>query len=146
MQPYHVIDDGRWAGKRLGPRVVNSYPFRSLLDHGAHLTFGSDWTVAPIDPILGLYAAVTRRTLDDKNPGGWIPEQKISLEEALRGYTVSNAYGMFAEHSRGMLRAGYRADLVLLEKDLFGIPPEDIAGVGVRVTVVGGRVGFEATP
>jgi len=142
MQPYHAIDDGRWAGKRLGARVVNSYVFRSLLDHGAHLTFGSDWTVAPIDPILGIYAAVTRRTLDDKNPGGWIPEQKITLEEALRAYTSANAYGVFAEATRGVIRPGYRADLTLLEKDLFAIPPEEIANVQIRATIVGGRVGY----
>jgi predicted amidohydrolase YtcJ len=146
MQPYHAIDDGRWAGKRLGPRVVNSYVFRSLLDHGAHLTFGSDWTVAPIDPILGIYAAVTRRTLDDKNPGGWIPEQKITLEEALRAYTSANAYGVFAEATRGMVRPGFRADLTLLEKDLFTIPPEEIANVQVRATIAGGRVGYQSSP
>jgi predicted amidohydrolase YtcJ len=146
MQPYHVIDDGRWAGKRLGPRVVNSYVFRSVLDHGAHLTFGSDWTVAPIDPILGIYAAVTRRTLDDKNPGGWIPEQKITLEEALRAYTSANAYGVFAEATRGVIKPGYRADLTLLEKDLFAIPPEEIANVQIRATIVGGKVGYESSP
>jgi predicted amidohydrolase YtcJ len=125
MQPFHIIDDGRWAGKRLGPRVVNSYVFRSLLDRGGHLTFGSDWSVAPIDPILGLYGAVTRRTLDDKNPGGWVPEQKITLDEALKAYTSANAYGVFAEGTRGMIKPGFRADLVLLEKDLFAIPPEE---------------------
>ena len=98
MQPYHAIDDGRWAAKRIGPQLLETtYAFRSLLDDGAHLTFGSDWTVAPIDPLLGIYAAVTRRTLDDKNPGGWFPAQKITVEEALRAYTVANAYGVFAE-------------------------------------------------
>jgi predicted amidohydrolase YtcJ len=145
MQPYHVIDDGRWAGKRLGARVVNSYVFRSLLDHHVHLAFGSDWTVAPIDPILGLYAAVTRRTLDGKNPGGWIPEQKISLDEALHAYTTGNAYGVFAESTRGMLKPGYRADLVLLDQDLFSIPPEAIEAAKVRTTVTGGKVVYQAT-
>ncbi len=145
MQPYHVIDDGRWAEKRLGPvRVHDSYVFRSLLDHGARLAFGSDWTVAPIDPILGLYAAVTRRTLDDKNPGGWLPEQKISLDEALQAYTRGNAYGVFAEGTRGMIKPGYRADLVVLDQDLFTIPPEAIESAQVRVTVVGGKVVYEA--
>jgi predicted amidohydrolase YtcJ len=145
MQPYHVIDDGRWAEKRLGPvRVHDSYVFRSLLDKGARLAFGSDWTVAPIDPILGLYAAVTRRTLDGKNPGGWLPEQKISLDEALRAYTGGNAYGVFAEKTRGMIKKGYRADLVLLDQDLFSIKPEAIESAQVRVTVVGGKVVYEA--
>ena len=98
MQPYHAIDDGRWAEKRIGPeRIKTTYAFRTLLDKRAHLAFGSDWTVAPIEPILGIYAAVTRRTLDGKNPNGWIPDQKISVEEALRAYTAGNAYGVFAE-------------------------------------------------
>lgn len=144
MQPYHLSDDGRWAGKRLGSRVVDSYVFRSLLDHKVHLAFGSDWTVAPIDPLLGIWAAVTRRTLDGKNPGGWIPEQKISLDEALHAYTTGNAYGVFAEATRGMLKPGYRADLVLLDQDLFSIPPEAIETARVRATVAGGKVVFQA--
>ncbi len=144
MQPYHVIDDGRWAGKRLGSRVSDSYVFRSLLDAKARLVFGSDWTVAPLDPILGLYAAVTRRTLDGKNPGGWLPAEKISLDDALRAYTVTNAYGVFAETTRGILKPGYRADLVLLDQDLFGIPPEAIETARIRATVAGGRVVYQA--
>lgn len=144
MQPLHLSDDGRWAGKRLGARVIDSYVFRSLLDHHAHLAFGSDWTVAPIDPLLGIWAAVTRRTLDGKNPGGWIAEQKISLDEALHAYTTGNAYGVFAEATRGMLKPGYRADLVLLDQDLFGIPPEAIATARVRATVTGGTVVYQA--
>lgn len=145
MQPYHAADDGRWAGKRLGPeRVRNSYVFRSLLDANARLAFGSDWTVAPIDPMLGLAAAVTRRTLDGANPGGWIPEQKISLDEALRAYTVNNAFAVFAEANRGMLRRGYKADLVLLDRDLTTIRPEDIGNAQVRATIVDGRVVYEA--
>lgn len=144
MQPYHAIDDGRWAGKRLGMRVINSYVFRSLIDHHVHLAFGSDWTVAPIDPILGIYAAVTRRTLDAKNPGGWIPEQKISVEEALRSYTAENAYGVFAESHRGRLVPGHRADLVLLDHDLFTMPPEEIGTTMVRATITGGRVVYQA--
>jgi predicted amidohydrolase YtcJ len=144
MQPYHVIDDGRWAGKRLGSRVTDSYIFRSLLDGGVRLAFGSDWNVAPLDPIAGIYAAVTRRTLDGKHPEGWIPEQKISVEESLRAYTVSNAYAVFAEATRGMLRPGYRADLVLLDKDLFTIPPTEIEQTTVRVTVAGGQIVYQA--
>ena len=113
MQPYHLIDDGRWAEKRLGPtRIHDAYVFRDLLNLHAHLAFGSDWTVAPIDPILGLYAAVTRRTLDGKNPGGWLPDQKITLEEALRSYTAEVAYANFAERTRGKLTPGRKADLV----------------------------------
>jgi predicted amidohydrolase YtcJ len=144
MQPYHAIDDGRWAEKRIGPqRIKTTYPFRSLLDNGARLAFGSDWTVAPIDPLLGIYAAVTRRTLDGKHPKGWVPEEKITVEEALRAYTTSNAWGVYAERSRGKLSPGYQADLVLLDQDLTAIPPETIDRAGVRTTVVGGKVVFQ---
>jgi predicted amidohydrolase YtcJ len=143
MQPYHAIDDGRWAEKRIGPeRIKTTYAFRSLIDQGAHLAFGSDWTVAPIDPLLGIYAAVTRRTLDGKHPDGWVPEERITVEEALRAYTVQNAYAVFSERTRGKLAPGYLADLVLLDHDLTAISPEDIERVGVVATVVGGKVVF----
>ncbi len=143
MQPYHALDDGRWAEKRIGAdRLKTTYAFRSLLDGGAHLGFGSDWTVAPMDPLLGIYAAVTRRTLDGKHPNGWIPEQKISVEEGLRAYTEGNAFGVYAEGSRGKLAPGYLADLVVLDQDLTVIPPEAIQRVGVRATVVSGKVVF----
>jgi predicted amidohydrolase YtcJ len=145
MQPAHLIDDGNWAGKRLGrDRVSHSYVFRSLLDQGAALAFGSDWSVAPMDPILGIYAAVTRRSADGKHPNGWVPEQKISVEEALRAYTAGGAYGVFAEGRRGRLIPGYLADLVLLDRDLTRIPPEEIAQARVRRTVMGGKVVFPA--
>jgi hypothetical protein len=145
MQPYHAIDDGRWAEKRIGPaRIHNMYVFRTLLDRKAHLAFGSDWMVAPNDPLLGIWAAVTRRTLDGKNPGGWIPEQRISLDEALHAYTTGNAYGVFAEATRGMLKPGYRADLVVLDQDLFSIPPEAIETARVRATVAGGKLVYQA--
>jgi predicted amidohydrolase YtcJ len=145
MQPYHVIDDGRWAEKRIGPeRTRTTYAFRSLLDRGAVLAFGSDWTVAPIDPLLGIYAAVTRRTLDGKNPDGWVPQEKISVEEALLAYTAGNAYGVFAEDRRGKLAPGYLGDLVLIDRDLTRIPPEEIERAAVRATIVGGRVVYQA--
>lgn len=145
MQPYHAIDDGRWAEKRIGPeRIKTTYAFRSLLDSGAHLAFGSDWTVAPIDPLLGIYAAVTRRTLDGKHPNGWIPQEKITVEEALRAYTSSNAYGVFADTRRGRLAPGYAADFVVLNQDLTAIPPETIDRVAVLSTVIGGQVVFSS--
>jgi predicted amidohydrolase YtcJ len=144
MQPYHVIDDGRWAERRIGPtRIKTTYAFRSLLDQGGHLAFGSDWTVAPMDPILGIYAAVTRRTLDGKHPEGWVPEQKITVEEALPAYTAGNAYGIFAERSRGKLAPGYLADMVVLDQDLTAIPASAIEHVAVVATVVGGRIVFQ---
>jgi predicted amidohydrolase YtcJ len=141
MQPYHAIDDGRWAEKRIGPeRIKTTYAFRSLLDDDAVLAFGSDWTVAPIEPLLGIYAAVTRRTLDGKNPRGWVPEEKITVEEALRAYTAGNAYGVFAEDRRGRIAPGYLADLVLLDRDLTRVPPEELDQAAVKATIVGGRV------
>jgi predicted amidohydrolase YtcJ len=145
MQPYHVIDDGRWAEKRIGPeRIKTTYAFRTLIDNGAHLAFGSDWTVAPIDPILGIHAAVTRRTLDGKNPKGWVPDQKITVEEALSAYTVGNAYGVFAERSRGKLAPGYLADIVLLDRDLTAVVPEALDQAKVRTTIVGGKIVFSS--
>lgn len=145
MQPYHVIDDGRWAEKRIGPeRIKTTYAFRSLIDRKAHVAFGSDWTVAPIDPILGIYSAATRRTLDGKNPEGWIPDQEITLEETLRSYTYENAYGVFAEQRRGILKPGYLADLVLLDQDLTRVAPPQLDAVKVRGTVVGGRIVYQA--
>jgi predicted amidohydrolase YtcJ len=144
MQPYHIIDDGRWAWKRLDPaRLAGTYAMLTLLETGAHLAFGSDWTVAPLDPIKGLYAAVTRRTLDDRNPNGWIPEQKIALDQALRAYTVGVARAGFQDDRVGVLRPGMLADLVLLDRDLFRIAPETIDQAQVRATVVGGRVVYQ---
>ncbi|HYG83196.1 MAG TPA: amidohydrolase [Pyrinomonadaceae bacterium] len=144
VQPYHCIDDGRWAEKRIGPiRARGAYAFRSLLDAGAVLAFGSDWTVAPISPLLGIYAAVTRRTLDGKNPGGWVPEQKITVEEAARAYTVGSAFAEFTDDAKGTLTAGKLADLVVLSDDIFSIDPAKIEGVRVLMTIMDGRVVFE---
>ena len=145
MQPYHCIDDGRWAEKRIGPqRIQTTYAFRSLLDSGARLSFGSDWPVAPLEPLLGIYAAVTRRTLDGKNPQGWVPQQKISVEEALRCYTLHNAYGAFEEELKGSLDIGKLADVVVLDRDLFVIPPEEIQKARVLYTLVDGRIVYRA--
>lgn len=143
MQPYHAIDDGRWAEGKIGhERAKGTYAFRSLLDAGAVLTFGSDWTVAPLDPIAGIYAAVTRRTLDGKNPDGWIPEEKISVEEALRCYTVNNAYAQFRENEIGRIAPGMLADIAVLSDDLFAIAPEAIEKAKVDMTIFDGRVIF----
>jgi predicted amidohydrolase YtcJ len=144
MQPYHCADDGRWALKRIGPdRAQGTYAFRSLIDSGAELAFGSDWNVAPLDPLQGIAAAVTRRTLDGRNPDGWVPEQKISIDEAVRAYTVGSARAEFAEHHKGTLQAGMLADFVMLSRHIFAIPPEEIPGTTVQLTVVHGEVVFE---
>jgi predicted amidohydrolase YtcJ len=141
MQPYHAIDDGRWADKVIGrERARTTYAFHSLIDSGAHVAFGSDWYVAPATPIEGIYAAVTRRTLDEANPDGWVPEQKISVEEALHSYTYEGAYASFEEDKKGTLKPGMLADFVLLDRDLTTISPETIRDTKVLKTVVGGRV------
>jgi predicted amidohydrolase YtcJ len=139
MQPYHVIDDGRWAEKLIGhERAKTTYVFRAFLDSKANLVFGSDWYVAPPTPLMGIYAAVTRRTLDNKNDSGWIPEQKITVEEALRAYTINAAFASFEEGIKGSLEAGKLADFVVLEKDITTIPTPEIKDVAVLMTVVGG--------
>ena len=146
MQPYHAIDDGRWAGKRLGPeRIRYAYDFRSLLDSGATLAFGSDWPVAPLDPIMGIYAAVTRRTLDGKNPNGWVPEQKITVEQAVHAYTVGAAYAQFDEKQKGSLEPGKLADIAVLSKDIFHIDPVEIEKTRVDLTIFDGRVIYDAS-
>jgi predicted amidohydrolase YtcJ len=144
MQPYHAIDDGRWAEKYIGAdRAKTAYAFNDLLNSGATVAFGSDWFVAPPTPLEGIYAAVTRRTLDDKNPKGWIPAQKISLEQALKCYTKSGAYASFEEKIKGTLEVGKLADFVLLGADLTQIAPEQIRNVPILMTVVGGRIVYQ---
>ena len=143
MQPYHAIDDGRWAEKRIGPeRIRTTYAFRDLLDAGATVAFGSDWTVAPLDPVYGIYAAVTRRTLDGAHPEGWVPAQRITVEEALAGYTRAAAFAAFREGDLGTLEPGKYADLVVLGDDLRTTPPEQLDQVRVDLTMVGGHVVF----
>lgn len=147
MQPYHCIDDGRWAEKRIGPeRAKTTYAFRSLLDAGTTLAFGSDWDVAPMKPILGIYAAVTRRTLDGKHPDGWVPEQKITVAEAVHAYTVGSAYASFEENSKGSIEPGKLADLAVLSDDIFAIDPVKIAGTKVYMTIFDGRIVFGPIP
>ncbi|MBI4604581.1 MAG: amidohydrolase [Planctomycetes bacterium] len=144
MQPYQAADDGRWAEKRIGKaRCDTTYAFRDLLESGARLAFGSDWPVAPLSPLLGIHAAVTRRTLDGKNPGGWVPRQKISVEEALRAYTSGAAYAAFDEERLGAIRPGWLADIAVLSEDLLAVASERIDEVKVVLTVAGGRVVFE---
>src|SRR5438874_4144134 len=144
MQPYHAIDDGRWAEKRIGhERAKTTYAFRSLLDSGATLAFGTDCTVAPLNPLLTIYAAATRRTLDGKNPKGWVPEQKISVEETVRAYTAGSAYAEFQENVKGTISAGKLADLVILTQDIFKIDPKEIEKVKVVTTIMDGRVIYE---
>jgi predicted amidohydrolase YtcJ len=144
MQPYHAIDDGRWAEKRIGPeRVKGTYAFRSLLDAGVTLAFGSDWSVAPMDPLMGIYAAVTRSTLDGKHPDGWIPEQKISVAEAIKAFTMGPAFASFDEDIKGSIETGKLADIVVLSDDVLHIPPSSLNTVKVVMTIFDGRVIYE---
>jgi predicted amidohydrolase YtcJ len=145
MQPFHIIDDGRWAEGRIGKeRCASSYANRSLLDAGAKLAFGSDWPVAPLSPILGIDAAVHRRTLDGKHPEGWFPEQKISVKEALEAYTKGSAYAAFRENDLGTLETGQLADLAVLSRDILNPAERDrIPDTEVLLTMVGGRVVWE---
>lgn len=141
MQPYHCIDDGRWAEKRIGPeRIKSTYAFRTLIDTGATLAFGSDWNVAPLSPILGIYAAVTRETTDGKNPKGWVPEQKITVAEAVRAYTAGCAYAEFAERDKGTIEPGKLADFAILSHNIFSIEPDAIAKTSVVATIAGGCI------
>jgi len=141
VQPFHAIDDGRWAEVKIGKeRCRTTYAFKSLLDGGATLALGSDWPVAPLNPLIGIYAAVTRQTTDGKNPDGWFPEQKILLEEAIKGFTQNGAHAEFSEKNKGSLEAGKLADIVVLDQDLFKIAPEKIKDARVMLTIAGGKV------
>jgi predicted amidohydrolase YtcJ len=143
MQPYHAVDDGRWAEKRIGrERCRTAYAFRSLLDANARLVFGSDWDVAPLSPLAGIAAAVTRQTIDGKHPDGWFPEQKITVAEALRAYTAEGAWGAFQEGEKGTLAAGRLADFVILSRDPLAVDPAELLSIRVERTVVGGRTAF----
>ena len=144
VQPYHAIDDGRWAIKRIGDeRCKTTYPFRSFLDNGVKMCFGSDWTVAPLNPLLGIYAAVTRRTTDGANPNGWNPEQKISVKEAIECYTINNAYAAFEENEKGSITVGKLADFVVLYEDILTVDPIKIENLQVSLTVLGGKIVYE---
>lgn len=139
VQPFHAIDDGRWAIKRIGQkRLDGTYAFGSLIKSGAHVTFGSDWSVGPLDAVQGIHGAVTRETIDGANPKGWLPDQKVTVEQALHSYTVENAYAGFQERDVGRIAPGYLADIVVLDRDLTKIDPETIHETKVRKTIVGG--------
>jgi predicted amidohydrolase YtcJ len=144
VQPYHCIDDGVWAEKRIGPeRISTTHAYKSLLETGAVVAFGTDWPVAPLNPLLGIYAAVTRRTVDGKNPSGWIPEQKISVEDAIKCYTLNAAYASFEEKVKGSIEVGKLADFVVLSNDILTIDPVKIKDVEVEMTVFDGEIVYK---
>jgi predicted amidohydrolase YtcJ len=145
VQPYHAIDDGRWAEGRIGhDRSSRTYAFRTFLNHGVRLALGTDWNVAPLNPMLTLYAATTRATLDGKNPGGWFPEQKLTIKEAIEAYTMGSAYAEFQDTMKGSITPGKLADMVLLSDDVLSIDPVKIRDVKVQKTWVGGKLVYDA--
>ena len=146
VQPYHCIDDGVWAEKRIGKeRLKFTHAYRTFLDDGVTLAFGTDWPVAPLNPLLGIYAAVTRRTVDGQNPGGWIPEQKISVEEAIKCYTLNSAFASFQEKIKGSIEAGKLADLIVLSDDILTIDPIKIKDAKVEMTIFNGNIIYQVT-
>jgi predicted amidohydrolase YtcJ len=147
VQPYHAIDDGRWAERRIGSeRIKTTYAFRSLLDKGVRLSLGTDWPVAPLNPMMTLYAATTRATLDGRNPNGWVPEQKIAIAEAMAAHTNGSAFAEFQESEKGTLARGKLADMVILSEDIVSILPARIKDVRVLTTIVGGKVVHQRNP
>jgi predicted amidohydrolase YtcJ len=147
VQPSQVIDDGRWAEARIGhDRAGRMHPYRTFIDHGVRLAFGTDWPIAPLDPMLTLYAATTRATLDGKNPQGWFPEQKLSIQEAIAIHTMGSAYAEFQEHDKGSIEVGKLADMVLLNQDLLAIAPAAIRDTHVLKTWVGGVEVYDSSP
>jgi len=141
VQPYHAIDDGRWAENRIGPdRIKRTYAFRTFLENGVRLAFGTDWSVAPLSPVWSVYAAVTRATLDGKTPNGWVPEQKLTVAESVEAYTMGSAYAEFQEKEKGSITPGKLADFVVLSDDIFKIPPASIKNVKVEATFLGGKL------
>jgi predicted amidohydrolase YtcJ len=146
MQPRHCAPDitGQWA-KAVGPaRWKYAWAFRSLRDAGATLAFASDWNVAEMEPLVGIYTALTRKGLDGKPEGGWVPEQTIDLETAIRAYTINGAYANFVEQNRGSITPGKYADLVIVSDDLFKIPADKIKDAKVVWTMVGGKEVWKA--
>ena len=144
VQPYHCIDDGVWAEKRIGPeRIKTTHPYRSLLKSGTVVVFGTDWPVAPLNPLFGIYAAVTRQTVDGKNPDGWIPEEKISVEDAIKCYTLNAAYASYEEKIKGSIEVGKLADFVVLSEDILSIDPGKIKDVKVTMTIFDGEIVYE---
>jgi predicted amidohydrolase YtcJ len=140
MQPYGCIDDTRWMHKRISSDLMSrTYIFKTFIDNNVNLTFGSDWDVTPLNPLLGIYAAVTRKTLDGSNPEGWNPEQKLTIEEAIACYTNNNSYAVFSENKLGVLQKDMFADFVVLSKDITSIEVDDILKTRVLKTIYNGK-------
>ena len=149
VQPYHLSDDMRWMEERIGTeRCRGAYAFKSIVDSGATLSFGTDWpgTSAaeyPISPMLGLYAAVTRQTVTGDPPDGWFPEQRITIEQAIRAYTLNSAYANFEADTKGSIEVGKLADITVLDRNLLEIEPREYLETNVLYTIVDGKIVYE---
>ncbi len=149
VNPYHISDDMRWMEERIGhERCKGAYAFKSLLDNGAMLSFGSDWpgtsaALYHMHPKYLIYAAVTRKTLKGTPENGWFPEQRISVEEAIKAFTINNAYACFEDDIRGSLEAGKLADITVFDRNLIKIPEDELLDVEVVYTIVDGKIVFE---
>ncbi len=143
IQPSHCIDDMRWAEKRIGGRAKHSYLFNSFVKAGVNIAFGTDWTVEPLNPLLGLYAAITREFPEGGPKGGWFPEEKITLAQAVEFYTIGSAYAEFQDHVKGSIQEGKLADLIVLDRNLFEIQPKEILDAKVDLTILGGKIVFQ---
>ncbi|HKQ51535.1 MAG TPA: amidohydrolase, partial [Pyrinomonadaceae bacterium] len=144
MQPSHAISDKRWAQDRLGEyRVLGAYSWHIMKSFNVHVPFGTDWPVEPINPYLGLYAAVTRQSTDGEPAGGWWPQERLSIEDAIRCYTAEGAYASFEEVYKGQIATGMLADLVVHSRDLLTIPPREILQTEAVMTILGGQVVYE---
>jgi len=145
MQPTHCISDKKFCIKRIGPeRAKGAYAWKSLADAGAALAFGTDYQVEPLNPMEGLYASVTRKDRLGEEGNGWYPDQKISMEDAIRYYTLGAAYAQFMEDRKGMIKAGYLADIVITDKDLLTIPEGEIMKTKVDYTITGGKIVYSS--
>jgi predicted amidohydrolase YtcJ len=151
VQPYHAIDDMRWMEPRIGQRARWAYAFKTLQNAGVRLSFGSDWPGTnaawyTASPLTGMYAAVTRQTLGGEPAAGWFPQERVDLETALRAYTVNNAWAAGEERIKGRLAPGYLADLAVVDRDPFSVPPSALKDLRILLTMVGGRVVYETSP
>ncbi len=144
MQPCHLLTDMNWAMDRIGPeRAKYAYGWKTFLDNGVALAFGTDYPVEPITPFRGLYAAVTRQ--NEAGTKSFFPEDKLTIEQAIAAYTTGSAYAEFAEPDKGKLAPGMLADFVVLDRDITKVPPREILGTQVLRTVVGGKTMYEAS-
>jgi hypothetical protein len=147
MQPTHATSDMYWAEDRVGSnRIEGAYAWRTFIEQGCRIPCGSDFPVEGVNPLWGIYAAVTRMDKDGRPAGGWYPKQRMTIEEAVQGFTVHAAYAAFLENEAGSIEAGKLADVTVLDTDLFKVPPAEILSARVIYTIVGGKIAYANSP